>query len=494
MGDVDVSRLTLSRTRSAALYQQLTDALAEAIRRGDLPAGTRLLPERQLADRLGVSRTTIINAYRELEARGFVRGQVGRGTFVCARPDVADAPLAWRSKLAYGAHAPSDPAVAGLLRAAAQPDIISFALGSPALDGFPAEPFQALLAQVALRDPLAVFGHGPSEGQPALRQAIGARYRIAPDQVMILSGSTQGLDLLAKCFLERGDSVVVDRPGNRSALQVFGAAGVRLVGWDIARADLEELEDLFLRYRPKLLYTNPSHQNPTGVTLDLAQRRDLLELAARYRVPIVEDDAYRDLGFHEPAPPPLFHLDEHAVVILLGTFSKMLAPGLRVGWLAAPRAMVRQLAQIKLRSDMHTANLVQLALADVITSGLLDRHLVWLRGEHARRLEAMTTAIAACLPPAALRFRRPEGGLFLWCRLGFGIEAARLLEQARAAGVLFAGADLFYADGSGVNELRLCFAAQPPEAIRDGIGRLAEAFAVESRAPRIETGEFRPIV
>lgn len=491
---MDLSSITLSRTRSPALYQQLTEALAESIRRGELRPGTRLLPERQLADHLGVSRTTIINAYRELEARGYVRGQVGRGTYVCAAPEVADAPLAWRSKLASGAHAPADPAVDGLMRAAARTDVISFAVGSPALEGFPAEVLQALMARAVLRDPTAVFGHGPTEGQPALRQAIGARYRIAPDQVMILSGSIQGLDLLSKCFVERGDAVVVDRPGNRSALQIFGAAGARLIGWNIARADFEELEDLFLRYRPKLLYTNPAHQNPTGTTLSVAQRRELLELAARYRVPIVEDDAYRELGFYGSPPPTLSHLDDHGVVIYLNTFSKMLAPGLRVGWLAASRALVRQLAQIKLRSDMHTANLVQFALADFVVTGELDRHLRWLRGEHVRRLAAMEAAIAASLPPAALSFRRPAGGIFLWCRLGLGLEAERLLDRATAMGVVFASANLFSADGDGARELRLCFAAQPPEVIREGMARLGEAVTRELREPRAEGGDWRPIV
>ncbi|MFN8534181.1 MAG: PLP-dependent aminotransferase family protein [Dehalococcoidia bacterium] len=426
--------------------------------------------------------------------RGYIRGQVGRGTYVCANPGDGDAPLAWRSKLAYGAQAPADPAVEGLMRAAARPEIISFAVGAPALDGFPTDLFAALLVGVSQRDPAAVFGHGPTEGQGALRQALGARYRVPADQVLILSGSLQGLDLLAKCLLERGDAVVVDRPGNRSALQAFGGAGARLVGWDLATADFEELEDIFLRYRPKLLYTNPTYQNPTGASLTVSQRRDLLELAARYRVPIVEDDAYRELGFGGAPPPSLFSLDEHQVVISLNTFSKMLAPGLRVGWLAAPRVMVRQLAQVKLRSDLHTANLIQLALAELVVSGGLDRHLRWLRAEHRRRLDCMVAALGELLPPAALSFRRPDGGIFLWCRLGIGLDTARLLERATGVGVLFAGADMFYADGSGANELRLCFAAQPPAQIRSGVQRLGDAIAAELAGPRHSLGDRFPIV
>ena len=192
--------------------------------------------------------------------------------------------------------------------------------------------------------------HGPTEGLPSFRAALAHRFGGDADHVLVISGAQQGLDLLTRCLVDRGDAVIVDRPGYLGAIQSFRNAGARLVGWDIVRADVDELEELLLRYRPKLIYTNPTHQNPTGITLPMRARRDLLELATRYRVPIVEDDTYRELGLESTPPPSLFKLDDaRNIVIRLNSFSKMLAPGLRLGWISAVGPIVEQLALIRTR-------------------------------------------------------------------------------------------------------------------------------------------------
>ncbi|MCL6648199.1 MAG: PLP-dependent aminotransferase family protein [Chloroflexi bacterium] len=455
--------------------------MAASIRRGELLPGTRLTPERQLAAQLGVSRTTVINAYRELEARGYIRGQVGRGTYVCAVPGPGAAPLAWQAKLAWAVQHPADPLLGGLLQVASQPAMVSFALGAPALEEVPHR-LPELLADALARDPAARW-HGPAEGQPVLRQALAARLRVRAEEVMVVSGASQGLDLLCRCLVERGESVLVERPVNRVALQVFAAAGARLVGWDFPRADSEQLEDLILRYRPKLLYTNPTYQNPTGQSLSLAQRKELLALAVRYQLPVIEDDAYRELGLLGSPPPSLRALDDWGIVVSLGTFSKLLGPGLRVGWVVAAPALVRQLAQLRLRSDLHTSNVLQLALAELLRTGALDWHVRRLRSVHRERLETMVRAIARDVPRGALRFRPPEGGIFLWCRLGPGLDASRLLTRGLAMGVLIAAGPLFYPDGGGREEVRLCFASCPPPAIEEGIRRLGQAIAAELAEP-----------
>ena len=173
----------------------------------------------------------------------------------------------------------------------------------------------------------------------------------------MLAGAQQGLDLLARCLIDPGDAVIVDRPGYLGAIQSFNAAGAKLIGWDVARADMDELEDVLVRYRPKLIYTNPTFQNPTGVTMPIRARRELLRLAERYRVPIVEDATYRELYFNEAPPPSLRELDAQNIVIYLNSFSKVLAPGLRLGWLSAAPSIVEQIAIIKQRLDPHTQNL-----------------------------------------------------------------------------------------------------------------------------------------
>jgi 2-aminoadipate transaminase len=291
--------------------------------------------------------------------------------------------------------------------------------------------------------------------------------------VLILSGAQQGLDLLARCLVDPGDAVIIDRPGYPGAIQSFRAAGAKLIGWDVLRADSDELEDLLVRYRPKLIYTNPTFQNPTGVTLPIRTRRELLSLAQRYRVPIVEDATYRDLYFNEPPPPSLRELDDHNLVVYLNSFSKVMAPGLRLGWIAAAPSIVDQIAIIKQRLDPHTPNLVQFAIARLMRQGAFDAHLRTIRAEHARRCMQIVAAIQRHVAVGGLRFGRPAGGLYLWCRLPAGISAGALLGRALAAGVAFVAGSAFYADPAGDSELRLCFTSVLPHAMEESIRKLA---------------------
>ena len=474
---MDCARIALDKTAEAPLYRQLEGALEAAIVAGDLTTGERLPSERELAGLLGISRTTAVNAYRELEARGLVRGQVGRGTFVCA-PDGAGegTPFAWSGKLAVASQRTADPALRALVRRQ-PPKTVSFAAGSCAFDLFPTDLFRLLTERALRRDLNGALGLGPTEGQPRFREVIAARCGTRPERVLALSGSQQGIDLVARCLLDPGDVVIVDRPCYLGAIQVFRAAGARLVGWDIRRADPDELEDIVLRYRPKLLYTNPTFQNPTGHTLPPETRRALLDLAARYKLPVLEDEPYRDLSFGPPPPKSLRELDEHALVIQLGTFSKTLAPGLRLGWLVAPAPIVDQLALVRQRCDVFPAGTPQIVVAEMVAAGAFDAHLQTLRTEHARRHAAMVAALRRRFGRGVVEWSAVGGGLYLWLRLRNGVAASDLAERALAAGVAVVGGEAFYGDGAGRDELRLCFAGVPPEAIDLGVERLAGAFA-----------------
>jgi len=478
--------------RTRPLYRHLVDLVERGLAQAALPSGFQLPPERDLARALRISRTTVVSAYRELEARGLVRGYVGRGTFVCARPDPGSAPFAWRGKISAAALQSNQTTVRDLVNDAANPGLISFAAGQPALDAFPTEAFQAAVQTILARDGTAAWRLGATEGEPRFRVAISDRFGSRRENVLVVAGAQQGLDLLARCLIDPGDAVIVDRPGYLGAIDSFRCAGARLVGWDVRRADVDELEELLLRYRPKLVYLNPTHQNPTGITLPLRVRRDVLELAERYRVPVVEDDTYRELTLAAPPPPSLYSLDErHNIVIHLNSFSKMLAPGLRLGWITAVPSIVEQLAIIKQRVDPHTQNLAQLAVAELITTGVFDRHLTRLRTEHRRRRDAMVKALRERVPPGQLRFAVPEGGLYLWCQLPAHVRADAVREAALRQSVAFITGEPFYVDRGGAHELRICYTAQPPELAPRGAQALASALATIASGSALVTGGVR---
>jgi len=472
--------------RARPLYRRIVTLLESGIARGAVPAGLRLPPERHLAAALKISRATEVSAYRELEARGLVRGYVGRGTFVSARPDAASAPFAWRGKMAASALQATETTVRDLVRAAADPHLISVAAGVPALECFPTEAFQRAMNRVLATQANAAWCHGPTEGLQSFRVALARRFGGEPEHILVLAGAQQGLDLLARCLIDPGDAVVIDRPGYLGAIQTFRNAGARLVGWDVTRADTDELEELLLRYRPKLIYTNPTHQNPTGVSLPMRTRREMLELAARYRVPIVEDDTYRDLALTGPPPPPsLFTLDEqHTVVIRINSFSKMLAPGLRLGWISAVRPIVDQLALIKQQVDPHTQNLSQLVIGELVEQGVLDRHLAVLKAEHRRRRDAMVQALRQHVPAAQLRFSVPDGGMYLWCDLPPTIRARAVQARALREKVMVLAGDPFYVDQGGDHQLRICYTSQPAARAVQVATTLARSLAAAAREGR----------
>lgn len=472
------------------LYGHLVTLLESAISSGELPSGAKVPPERELAQRLRISRTTVVSAYRELEARGLLRGYVGRGTFVCAAPEPAGTPFAWRGKIASAALRSSDSTLRDTLRNSSDARLVSLAAGEPALDRFPTAAFQHAIDQALKRDARAVWSHGPTEGQPALRGAIADRFGVPAESVLVLAGAQQGLDLIARCLIDPGDAVIIDRPGYLGAIQSFHAAGAKLIGWDVLSSDIDELEDLLVRYRPKLIYTNPTFQNPTGVTMPIRTRRELLKLAERYRVPIVEDATYRELYFTDVPPPSLRELDGQNLVIYLNSFSKVMAPGLRLGWLSAAPSIIDQIAIIKQRLDPHTQNLVQFAMARLIREGDFDAHLKTLRGEHARRCGMMLAAMQRHIPPGALRVGRPHGGLYLWCRLGAGVSSRALLDRALSAGIAFVAGHAFYPDRAGESELRICFSSVLPTAIDDAIRRLAASLVETARTTPVE----RPVL
>ena len=483
-----IAELNVKRGDGSALYVQLAKELESCIASGRLKSGDRLPSERELAKQLGLSRTTVVNSYRELESRGFVRSHVGRGTFVCANSEATDAPFAWRGKVSATAEL-INSSWSDLIRDSSNPDLISFAALLPALNCFPIDDYRRAIDKAIRSQAIKGLGVTASEGEWAFRTQIARRFGAKAEQVLIVSGAQQGLDLVGRCLIDPGDAVIIDRPGYVGAIQNFRAAGARLVGWDIARADLNELEDLILRYRPKLICTNPTFQNPTGRTLSLKERRELLELTCRYRVPLVEDDPYRDTSLGGPVPPSLFQLDAaNNTVIYLGTFSKTLAPGLRLGWLLASEYIVDQLASIKERQVLFTGGLNQMVLNEFLENGTYENHLTRLKEEHNKRLNVMIRSLRRYFSAASLAINSPDGGLHVWCQLSGEVESRQLARHALSRGVVLANGEMFYPDnGAGGREFRLCFTSMSTAKIEEGVKSLSDAFI----AAKTESSGFK---
>jgi DNA-binding transcriptional MocR family regulator len=497
--------LELDRQVGAPLYRQIADGIRRQIADGQLPAGTRLPPERTLATGLGVDRSTVIAAYRELTAEGLVEAHVGRGTTV-SQPLPADTagvnparPIDWPQLLTPTFD--EDPLLDELGSLAGRTDLLSLASGVPAPEHYPIAEFRALLDEALGAGGEGLLQYCPPEGLHQLRAAIAARMTsrgsaVAPERVLICAGSQQGLYLLARALLEPGDTVVVESPTYHGALLVFRAVGARIVALPIDRQglDTDRLRDLLGRRPVKLIYTLPTFQNPTGVTLSLDRRHRLLALARQHGVPIVEDDPYGELRYSGADLPSLHSLDHTAggSVIYLSTFSKMLFPGFRLGWIVAPEPVIARLAWVKALVDLDSNPLAQWAVAEYLGQGRLDAHLERLRSVYPAQLDALATALERSAGPA-LTSQRPTGGFYLWLRLAGGLRAREVLIEAIPRGVAFVPGDVYHVDGGGRDTMRLAFSGLTPDQLTEAARRLGEAVrAVAGRQRRARAAPNRP--
>jgi 2-aminoadipate transaminase len=382
----------------------------------------------------------------------------------------------------------SSSLVRELLKLTAQPGVISFAGGLPAADLFPLERFREACNRVVSEHGGAALQYSTTEGERPLRELIARHTRrygidVSVDNVLVTTGSQQALDLLGKVFLNPGDHVVVERPTYLGALQAWNAYQAEYVSIDVDRDGMRTSElAAALRSGPKFIYALPNFQNPTGATLSLERRRELIRLADEYGVPILEDDPYGQLRYEGEHIPPLVALDADyrgpadagysGSVLYLSTFSKTLAPGLRLGWIIGPPDVIQRLAQAKQGADLHTSSFTQRVAYEVARGGFLDRHVRILRQSYKARRDAMLSAMSWAFPPGVV-WTVPAGGLFIWVVLPAAVDATVMLHEALAEKVAFVPGDAFHADGSGRNTMRLNFTNATPEQIVEGIARLA---------------------
>lgn len=376
-----------------------------------------------------------------------------------------------------------------LLKITQQPDCISFAGGLPAPEAFPVEEIAAVTVRLLREHGPRALQYGTTEGYHPLRELIAGQLStsdraMSPENVLITAGSQQALDLLGRVFLDAGDLLLVESPTYMGALQAWSGYGVHYetVQVDDQGMQVDQLEKFFQKTPPKWLYALPNFQNPSGVTLSLERRTRLVELAARYHVPIIEDDPYGQLRFTGKPLPSLLELagyldagseaGEH--VIYLGTFSKTLAPGLRLGWIVAPVEVIDKLVQAKQGMDLQTATLNQMIAHSIASNGFLEGHIQYIRKLYGERRDLMLDALQRHFP-SQVQWTRPEGGMFLWVTLPSEVRATELLSVALTQNVAFVPGESFFADGGDHNTLRLNFSNASPEEIETGIARLGRA-------------------
>jgi len=388
-------------------------------------------------------------------------------------------------------------AIRELLKLTEQPDVISFAGGLPSPDVFPVEKFQSACQSVLAKDGLMALQYGTTEGFKSLRDRIAGyleRYGIntRSENILITSGSQQALDLIGKTFIDPGDRVLMEEPTYVGALQAWNAYQSNFVGVPID-ADgmrIDVLRDT-LALGGKLIYAMPNFQNPAGVTLSKERRRVLVEIAEEYDVLLIEDDPYGQLRYDGEHLPPLFSLDGENVVYL-STFSKILSPGLRLGWMIASPDIIDRLIQAKQGTDLHTSTLIQMIAAEIIAGEFLDKQVQLIRSVYRDRRNVMLSAMKEYFP-SNVTWTSPQGGLFLWVTLPPSLDSKEVLREALKKKVAFVPGEAFYADGSGANNLRLNFSYSKPAIIEEGIRRLGQViyFMLSNSPQPIESAEVK---
>ena len=394
----------------------------------------------------------------------------------------------WDHRYAQRTQRMKGSAIRELLKLLDQPDIISFAGGLPAPDVFPVEEFKQACIRVLDKQGAQALQYGTTEGYQPLREMI-ARHsermgiKVTADNILITSGSQQALDLLGKIFINHGDRILVESPTYLGALQAWNAYGAEYVS--VASDDYgmktDALEEA-LRTGPKFIYVLPNFQNPTGVTMSIERRRQLIELADRYGVPIVEDDPYGQLRFEGDHIPGVCVLDNEiraqngtysGNVIYLSTFSKILAPGARLAWVIAPQEVISKIVLAKQGADLHTATFNQYVAYEVGHGGFIDKHIQHICEVYHERRDAMLDSLAENML-AGVKWTHPLGGLFLWLSLPEGMSTVDLFKVAvEKERVAFVPGFSFFPNGGGENTMRLNFSYCKPNMINEGIARLA---------------------
>ncbi|MFL6416957.1 MAG: PLP-dependent aminotransferase family protein [Bryobacteraceae bacterium] len=452
--------ISIDQSSDAPAYRQIADALALAIENGSLHRGQRLPATRELAGHLRMNRATVSAAYALLEQAGLIQGHVGRGSFVSESLE-----------LAHGTRKQSGDSLD-----------LNFASSRPAGEAFPLASFRRLSrAVIESEEATDILQLGSPYGYSALRRYLLEKARAdgtasSDDDILITNGCQQALDLLARSFGGSNTKVVCEDPVYHGLLRVFSRAGCQLLPASVRSngLDLDVLEGLLIQHRPGLIVVTPSYQNPTGTSIATEGRKRLVQMASAAGALLIEIDIYSELRYEGEASPTLKQLDGNGRTLLLGSYSKISFPGLRVGWVVGPRETIARMAEEKQISDLHSDQLSQAVLLRFAQSGELDRHLERTRVTGRQRLAAALESCQSYLPDGC-RWTRPAGGMSLWITLPAPLSAEALLGAVRRHGVDFMPGRQFSLTGGHGRSLRISFGGLSPDKVRHGLRIIGEA-------------------
>ncbi|HUA82293.1 MAG TPA: PLP-dependent aminotransferase family protein [Bryobacteraceae bacterium] len=478
-----IPKLDIQTPSECPFYRQVYEQVRAAILSGKMSRGEKLPPTRELAGSIGLNRTTITAAYELLEADGLIKSHVGRGSFV-----------EWTNRVDWESIIPSEENLP-----AAPSALISFSASRPSELQFPLDEFRATCREVIdSKEAANILQLGPASGYGPLRRFVLEQLRLRgeagpDDDILITSGCQQAFDLIQRVLASHGETVVVEDPVYPGVRSVFQRGGARVIGAPMGPngVDPESLERIFEKEHPRLMVLTPNFQNPTGATIPEDARKQIIDLARRSGVIIVEDDLYGSLRYSGEDVPALKKLDDSGDVILLGSFSKIAFPGLRVGWCAGPKHFIARLSEAKELSDLHSDQLSQAVLLRFAETGRLAAHRKKMLAAGAERLRACMAGCEKELPPGS-EFTRPEGGMNLWVKLPEPLDASELAVRAGRENVSFTPGKYFAVSRPQTHGLRLCFAAMTPENVRYGLQVLGVIFRTEFQRARKERREPVP--
>jgi 2-aminoadipate transaminase len=478
--------IKLDKESKTPLYIQLSDKLKDLIMIGSLLPDFRLPSIRKISEILEVNQITVVTAYKLLEQEGYVYSKPGSGTYVSNNILMkATQGSSHISSISDELYLQDDIPLINSGQIQITDDTINFASATPTPDLFPVEDFKLVINETLDRDMGNAFSYQEGQGYYPLRECIpeilkNSRIMTTAENIQIISGAQQGIDIISKAFLKQGDYVITESPTYTGAIAVFKSRGAQILDIELEEngPNLSILEYNLKKYRPRLIYTIPSFQNPTGFSYSNYKREQILKLAEKYSAYIIEDGYISDLDFDGRNYIPIKAIDMYNRVIFIKSFSKIFMPGLRLGFMIAPLSLQGKILEAKHTTDISTSGLIQRAFNLYIRKGFWDKHLTFMYKIYKERYLRMLSALDKNLPED-IKYSKPGGGLNLWLNLPFGSSVNNLLKAAAASNIIFAPGKIFYSDLSPqkLNSLRLSYAAVDSHQIEPGIEKLCKIMA-----------------